>query len=475
MDSLSTFIHDKVKYVLLEDIKTKEINKTFFIGCKSVRKCVEKHNIPDDKVLYMKNDKIYTKNYKSADVFVEEQYAKDNIMNKDAFKKKKEKEENDKKKTKEEVISKERNTRKEYNEKDIMEAPAVVYLEEHEMFKDDNGDSLDIEMRGKKNEDKAYFKAIDIGKAFDIKDINHRILHTQSDHVYDTHYTFFILKDSVKYRAEQKVLYLTYLGVLKVLFCARGNNAQKFNKWATRILFTMQMGSQEDKDSLAAEALNVDVSTVKLFRKSCRAVPCVYLFEVGTVGNMRQHFNLKNFKDDNDKVYKFGRTEDMARRSGEHQNTYGKLKDNSFSLAVFSYIDELYASKAETKLKQFFNNMNVNVEDAKHNELIVMNKSKFKTMKDLYNNMYIEFSGNNKDLIKQMQEMQLNHQQSLKDKDHEQLLKDKDHQNRLQQMIYEQSLKDKDKDHIIEIMTMKHKTELQEVELQYMRQLLANK
>ena len=63
-----------------------------------------------------------------------------------------------------------------------------------------------------------------------------------------------------------------------------------------------------------------------------------------------------------------------------------------------------------------------------------------------------------------MQEMQLNHQQSLKDKEHE---------NELQRMKYEQSLKDKD--HTIEVMTMKHKTELQEVELQYMRQLLANK
>ena len=53
--------------------------------------------------------------------------------------------------------------------------------------------------------------------------------------------------------------------------------------------------------------------------------------------------------------------------------------------------------------------------------------------------------------------MQLNHQ----------------HENELQRMKYEQSLKDKE--HTIEVMTMKHKTELQEVELQYMRQLLANK
>ena len=48
-----------------------------------------------------------------------------------------------------------------------------------------------------------------------------------------------------------------------------------------------------------------------------------------------------------------------------------------------------------------------------------------------------------------------------------------EHDNELQRSKYEQSLKDKE--HIIEVMTMKHKTELQEVELQYMRQQLANK
>jgi hypothetical protein len=310
-------------------------------------------------------------------------------------------------------------------------------------------------------------------RAFEYERIKSIVLNNGSDYVYGKEYIYFHSTDinyagrstggissglSEQLVIKKKVLYLTYMGVLKALFCARGDKADRFLDWATRILFTMQMGNQEDKDKLAADALEVDVSTVKqLFRKSCRAIPCVYLFEVGTVGNMRQHFNLENFNDDNDKVYKYGRTDDMARRAGEHLKTYGKLKDNSFSLSVFSYIDEMYACKAETKLKHFFNNMNVNVEDTKHHELIVMNKGKLQTMKELYNNIYNQFSGNNKDLIKQMQEMQLNHQ----------------HENELQRMKYEQSLKDKE--HTIEVMTMKHKTELQEVELQYMRQLLANK
>jgi hypothetical protein len=193
---------------------------------------------------------------------------------------------------------------------------------------------------------------------------------------------------------------------------------------------------------------------------------------------MRQHFNLENFKDDNDKVYKYGRTEDMARRAGEHQKKYGKLKGNTFGLTVFSYIDETYVSKAETKLRHYFDNMNVNVVDDKYNELVVMNKSKLQTMKELYNDMYIHFSGNNKDLIQQIQEIQLNHQIEMKDYQHRLLMKD--HENELQRKTYEHSLKDKehslkDKDHVNEMLIMKHKTELQDIELQYIRQQLLQK
>ena len=89
---------------------------------------------------------------------------------------------------------------------------------------------------------------------------------------------------------------------------------------------------------------------------------------------MRQHFNLDKFKDDNDKVYKYGRTEDIGRRNSEHHKTYRKLKNNSFGLTLYSYIDEKFVSKAETKLKQFFNNANAHVGGANQNELVVIKK-----------------------------------------------------------------------------------------------------
>nr|QOI90538.1 hypothetical protein HWQ62_00407 [Pyramimonas orientalis virus] len=488
MDNVKTYVSNNRTFYLLEDIKEQQLNVDYFTGCKSMKKCIQRQKIPDDKIVYMKNNKEYDAGYKLAFVYIEEDYVKNHILNKEEQTKKKEEE---MKQRKEKRIE-ENKKRKEFNENEIEDAPDVLHLEDEEMFKDEEGVVMDIETRGEKTQDGIFFKASDIGKAFDYENVCSTVIDVRCKYQHGTDYKYFkIFKKQGVSLLFKTVLFLTYDGVLKVLFCSQGDRGVRFRKWASRILFTMQMGSQEDKDKLAAEALNVDVSTVKqLFRKSCRAIPCVYLFEVGTVGNMRQHFNLKNFNDDNDKVYKFGRTEDMARRAGEHQKTYGTLKDNSFSLAVFSYIDLTFVSKAETKLKNHFNNMNVFVEDDNHNELVVMNKSKLQTMKELYNNIYTQCSGNNKDLINQIQEMQLNHQNELLMNEHEnelqrskyeQTLKDKEHENELQRSKYEQSLKDKDHEqslkdkdheHNVKMMTMKHKNELQEVELQYMRQQL---
>ena len=480
MVTIQSFTNDDKKYLLLEDIKKSNVNKAYFIGCKTMRKVIVKHGVPDEVCLYMKSGIIYNKSYNPANLYVEEQYAKENIMNTNVLMKKK-KEIAD---TKTEMRTKEKLKRKAYNEDELTNEPPLIDLEEHEMFKDLDGSPMDIEVRGEKTDEGIYFKAKDIGIAFDYERLEYVTLDTNSDHVYGEHFKYFICPETFDRQMEdKKVLYLTYMGVLKLLLCARGDKAKRFQRWATKILFTMQMGSQEDKDGLAAEALNVDTSTItQLFRKSSRAIPCVYLFEVGTVGNMRQHFNLNNHKDDTDKVYKYGRTEDMARRAGEHQKTYGKLKDNTFGLTVFSYVDEKFASKAETKLKHYFDNFNVNVEDDKHTELVVMNKKKLLTMKELYNDMYIHYSGNNKDLIQQMQEMQLNHQIEKKEYENRLNLERKDNELILMQKNHELEKKDHElekknhelekKTHEIDMLQLKHKTELQDAELKYLRQLL---
>jgi prophage antirepressor-like protein len=466
----------------LEDIKKKELNVMYFVGCKSMKKCILKQKIPSDKIVYVKHNKEYKAGYKQADVYVEKEYVHEHVLN--VEERQKGKEEN-LVKTKEKRVE-ENKQRKEFEESEIEELPELLHLDDDEhMFKNEDGVPINIETRGVKTQDGIFFKASDIGKAFDYDNVSTTVLNAGSDYLYGINFKYFKNPNDLTNPIDpinttvvrKKELYLTYEGVLKLLFCARGNKATRFRKWASTVLFTLQLGTQEDKDVLAAEALNVDVSTVtQLFRKSCRAIPCVYLFEVGTVGEMRPHFNLDDFTNDNEKVYKYGRTEDMARRAGEHQKTYGRLKGNTFGLSVFSYIDEKHASKAETKLKHYFDNINAIVMDQKYNELVVMDKKKLLTMKELYNDIYIHFSGNNKDLVQQMQEMQLNHQ--IEKQEYENKLLVKEHESTLTRKEFDLERKEFErqlerKDHTNEILTMKSKVDLQESELKYMRHLLS--
>lgn len=465
MDSVTTYISNNHTYFLLEDIKKQELNVMYFVGCKTMKKCVIKQKIPSDKIVYMKNNKEYTAGYKQADVYIEKEYVYENVLN---IEEQQTRKKEDLIKTKENRVE-ENKRRKQFEENEIEDLPELVHLEDEEMFKNEDGVPMDIETRGVKTQEGIFFKASDIGKAFDYDRVSDIVVDVRRDYMYGINFKFFKNpNDPSNTGVVRKELYLTYDGVLKLLFCARGNKARRFRKWASNVLFTLQLGNQEEKDVLAAEALNVDVSTVtQLFRKSCRAIPCVYLFEVGTVGEMRPHFNLDEYKNDNEKVYKYGRTEDMARRAGEHQKTYGRLKGNTFGLSVFSYIDEKNASKAETKLKHYFENMNVNVVDQHYNELVVMDKKKLITMKELYNDIYIHFSGNNKDLVQQMQEMQLNHQIEIRAYENKLLIKD--HELILTRKEFERQLERKD--HTNELLTMKSKVDLQEAELNYMRQL----
>lgn len=165
---------------------------------------------------------------------------------------------------------------------------------------------------------------------------------------------------------------------------------------------------------------DTDISTViQLFKKSARPIPCIYLFEVGTVGNMRSHFNLDMYSNNEDKIYKFGMSCDIVRRTGEHSKTYGKLQNNAFNLTLFSYIDITFMSKAESKLRHSFQGMNVCLKEAKHNELVVISKDKFHFVKQIFDDMITCFSGDNKDLMKQLNDTQMNFKMYMEKKEND--------------------------------------------------------
>ena len=125
-------------------------------------------------------------------------------------------------------------------------------------------------------------------------------------------------------------------------------------------------------------------------------------------------------------------------------------------------------SNAETQLKHSFDNMSIRLEDPKHNELVVIKKEQLPFIKELFTTMHICYSGNNTDLIRQMQEMQLNHQMKIREFETARLMDKKDHEHEMEKKNGEICLIKKDMEYNI----MKHKNELQEVELNYLRKMV---
>jgi hypothetical protein len=405
MDAVRVFNYNNQTFFHLEDIKKAKLNADFFVNCKTIRRCIQKHNIPDDCCLYVKKDKVFDRTYLKADLYLLDEYVNNNILNADYQQKK-----NQQATLKKEQQQKDRaelmKQRKRYDPSALQDLPDLIELEDHEKFKGENDEPLEIEVRGEKTLEGAFFKASDIGSAFQYDRIEHTVTDNRGDYQYNEHYIIFNPKEKLIGRgnSSSRELYLTYLGVLKFLFCSRGNKAGRFQKWASHILFAVQMGTQNDREVVAAEALSLSHKQLQDFlNMSAGAISCVYLVRVGTVGNMKEHFDLQGFDNDEHTVYKFGKSKDLGRRLPEHFNIYGKkINNDEINLVCYSYIDDDLMTNAENRLKEYFHNFGMHVKDKKHTELIVMDEKCLKSVTKIYDDLFYSFSGKNKQIINQL-------------------------------------------------------------------------
>ena len=127
-------------------------------------------------------------------------------------------------------------------------------------------------------------------------------------------------------KQSKTILYLTYKGLLRVLFVSRNKHVDKFQDWAEEKLFTIQMGTRDQKVKLGAEVLNTSPRTLKaIFDKHASTFPSIYLMMLGKVRDVRETFGIPADKPDDSTVYKFGFSEDLSRRVIELETEYSKL------------------------------------------------------------------------------------------------------------------------------------------------------
>jgi len=290
------------------------------------------------------------------------------------------------------------------------EVPPILHLEDHEKFKDSDGNIAEIETRGERTCKGIYFSAKDVSKEFEMHSLVHDILcDKRCDYTFNLDYKTFateISGPSTKNDCKRQV-FITYEGMIKILYASRSKRAKLFREWATDTLFTIHMGSDENKEELGAKIIGQSVKNVRAVFKACsKKVPCIYRFSLGTAKTLRQSMNLSDEIKDDFIIIKYGLTDDLDRRSSEHVLEYEK-KINGVKLGLmdFSYIDPKFLSEAETSLKEYFQTIEIPIKYEKYTELIAINPTHEKQIKKQYNYIGTAYQGVVTDLITEIKDL----------------------------------------------------------------------
>ena len=293
-------------------------------------------------------------------------------------------------------------------------APPLLELTDEEKFKDTNGNIIDIETLGEKHRNKIYFKVKDVSVAFGMDGLNKTLLNKDRGYVYNDDYkrfnreiTFINDEHKTTNKKKQCRLYLTYHGFLRVLFVSRNDNVKNFQDWAEEKLFTIQMGSKEEKTKLGTEILNIPMKAYKaVFESHADKLPSMYLFKLGKVCDLRETFHMDDSISDSSCVYKFGCTDDLTRRFGETVNKYNKLQNVKTELVIFRMVDTKHTFDAENDIREQCKAYGKNLNVAGYNELIVLSDKEFEYIKKSYRRIGNEYAGATAELQKQVLDLE---------------------------------------------------------------------
>lgn len=274
----------------------------------------------------------------------------------------------------------------------------IIKLEETEKFHDDKGNVVEILVCGEREYDKCYFLVTDIARGFDMPRLHNSIIDERGSYLSGRHYKYFCFNKTEK-------LFLTYEGMIKLLYSSRSKSVNKFVDWATKTLFTAQLGTTEQRQQLSANILGVSANVIKeVFSKTSTAMPCIYLISLGQVKILRKLLNLDKTHKDNDYVYKWGNTIDFKRRMAEHERDFKKSIKQNIDIVLFEIIDPQYVTTAETKIAHMFNNLNLRIEHEKYTELAVIPANKMKYVKEEYELLAKAYVGHNRELVTKIKE-----------------------------------------------------------------------
>ncbi|AKI79609.1 hypothetical protein [Acanthamoeba polyphaga mimivirus] len=302
-------------------------------------------------------------------------------------------------------------------------APGILVLKKKEMFKNADKEVLEIEVRGTRRYDNIFFSVNDLSVGFHVDRLRATVLSKNSSYVYGLHFRYFMIeiidknvderKKSKKVKepkiSYRKKMFLTYIGLHHMFHTTKGAAFDiDFIGWIHKNLFKVHLGTDEQKLKLASNLMGLSVNEVKaVFTKTSSAFPAIYLYTIGKVKDLRASFNLGPEYDDDDFIGKAGKTDNIYRRTMEHDETYGKIPGANLHLKWYVFVMPFNLQKAETEILNMFRMTNKILTHPKHNELVIIPKEKKdqKYIIDQYDCISAKYAGIAKGLTEEIEKL----------------------------------------------------------------------
>ena len=173
-----------------------------------------------------------------------------------------------------------------------------------------------------------------------------------------------------------------------------------------------------------------------------KKIACIYLIKIGNYSNVSQYLEKTHHDKSNKIVYKYGKSDDFARRLTEHNSFFNVKLGLDSKVMCFSLVDNQYTRKAESEIQLYVENkyQMVKFKETNSKETFICTKEELKKIKKKYTevgNKYYEklvhtrhqLDLKNKDLKlknKDIEQLEQKNEQLIQLKNKDIQLKDKD-------------------------------------------------
>jgi hypothetical protein len=300
--------------------------------------------------------------------------------------------------------------------------PEIITLTETELFRGPDDEALDIQVVGVRNADGIYFNLKDVSVEFKMKGLYNLVIRKDKNgYQENVHYKTFFLPETDPV-GKRKITYLTFEGLLRAIMTTKSKITKPYIKWIKETLFTVHLGTPEQKQQLAKKLNGVPVEELRrTLKTSATPVSCVYLFDIVSAKEAPEEMNLKT-KDGY--VCKYGYTSDLSTRSMQHKNKYGNIPNAEVVLRLYACIDNEYTSQAETKIRKKLNKMGVKVTYEDNAELVHLTDKQVKEIKQLFLKISQKYCIVTKNIAQQMSVIEAKYEVIIMKKDMELMKKD---------------------------------------------------